>query len=244
MQQVTGELKSAAEACTVTIITKPTKGDQLFRLGTVGMTYFADDVIQATIIFNDIRRIRICIFNTRNISWNIFFRSLRVSIDFFSFQAPQMSATSTKLVSLHCQFLKNILRKMINCCNWSNIFRRFCYSPYDALEFKCIAMHERPIISIARRTLADTICTLLGVFNFLSFPMTKELDEPNSTILKVFLLAADCPTFQGTIVWVWRFLRHVPPKKWKNARGKAKLGCGGATAPHAYFKPWAPMSEY
>ena len=52
----------------VTIITKPTKGDQIFRLDTVRMSSFADDVIQATIICNDIRRIFICILNNRNIS--------------------------------------------------------------------------------------------------------------------------------------------------------------------------------
>ena len=148
-----------------------------------------------------------------------------------------MSATSTKLVSLHCQFHKNILRKMINCYNWSNIFRRFCYSPYDALEFMCIAMHERPIISIARRTLADTFSTLFGCVQFSVLSHDKRIGLTKFNYFESISSRCRLSNVSGDNCVGVALSPPRSPQKWKNVRGEAKLGCGGATAPHAYFKP-------
>ena len=111
-----------------------------------------------------------------------------------------MSATSTKLVSLHCQFHENFLRKMNlkdQLLELKQYFQKLLlFIPSSLCALQCVNVPSYP--SHAGRW-QISFEHFLGVFSFLCFPMTKELDEPNSTILKVLLLpAVQCSG------WVWR----------------------------------------
>ena len=231
MQQVTGELKSAAEACTVTIITKPTKGDQLFRLGTVGMSYFADDVIQATIC-NDIGRIRICIFNNRNISWNIFFQSLKVSFDFFLSRLHKCQQLRPSLFHFTVNFIR-IFWGRWSIATIEAIFSegfvipRMMPSSLSALQHHIHSTQD-----------ADTFSTLFGCVQFSVLSHDKRIGLTKFNYFESISSRCRLSNVSGDNCVGVALSPPRSPQKWKNVRGEAKLGCGGATAPHAYFKPW------
>ena len=169
-------------------------------------------------------------------SVEIFFQSLKVSFDFFLSRLHKCQQLRPSL----CYFTVNFIR--IFWGRWSIatieaifsegfVIPRMMPSSLSALQHHIHSTQD-----------ADTFSTLFGCVQFSVLSHDKRIGLTKFNYFESISSRCRLSNVSGDNCVGVALSPPRSPQKWKNVRGEAKLGCGGATAPHAYFKP-CPVSN-